>query len=191
MYMEKNKEEIMESMLKRMKEKIKDKKYKMTSQRQVILKAFVDSEIRHMSAEEVFEAVKKMAPDIGLATVYRTLDLFTEMDLLKKLDFDDGCSRYELNDRETEGHFHHHLICLECGKVWECQDDLLETLESILAKRLHFQTVDHQLKVYGYCEECQKKRKAEAAAEAQRIAAREAEEEAHKAHHRKHHVIAE
>lgn len=191
MYMEKNKEEIMESMLKRMKEKIKDKKYKMTSQRQVILKAFVDSEIRHMNAEEVFEAVKKMAPDIGLATVYRTLDLFTEMDLLKKLDFDDGCSRYELNDRETEGHFHHHLICLECGKVWECQDDLLETLESILAKRLHFQTVDHQLKVYGYCEECQKKRKAEAAAEAQRIAAREAEEEAHKAHHRKHHVIAE
>ena len=190
--MEKNKEEIMESMLKRMKEKIKDKKCKMTSQRQVILKAFVVSEIRHMSAEEVFEAVKKMAPDIGLATVYRTLDLFTEMDLLKKLDFDDGCSRYELNDRETEGHFHHHLICLECGKVWECQDDLLETLESILAKRLHFQTVDHQLKVYGYCEECQKKRKAAAEAEAQRIAAREAEEAAHKVHHhRKHHVIAE
>ena len=80
-----NKEEIMNVMMKRMKDKIKDKKYKMTSQRQVILKAFVESSIRHMSAEEVFELVKKMAPDIGLATVYRTLDLFTEMDLLKKL----------------------------------------------------------------------------------------------------------
>ena len=153
-----SKEEIMSVMMKRMKEKIKDKKYKMTSQRQVILKAFVE---RHMSAEEVFELVKKMAPDIGLATVYRTLDLFTEMDLLKKLDFDDGCSRYELNDRDNEGHFHHHLICLGCGKVWECQDDLLETLESILQKQLHFHTVDHQLKVYGYCEECEKKRQAE------------------------------
>ncbi len=156
-----NKEEIMNVMMKRMKDKIKNKKYKMTSQRQVILKAFVESPIRHMSAEEVFELVKKMAPDIGLATVYRTLDLFTEMDLLKKLDFDDGCSRYELNDRDNEGHFHHHLICLGCGKVWECQDDLLETLESILQKQLHFHTVDHQLKVYGYCEECEKKRQAE------------------------------
>ena len=159
-----NKEEIMNVMMKRMKDKIKDKKYKMTSQRQVILKAFVESPIRHMSAEEVFELVKKMAPDIGLATVYRTLDLFTEMDLLKKLDFDDGCSRYELNDRDNKGHFHHHLICLGCGKVWECQDDLLETLESILQKQLHFHTVDHQLKVYGYCEECEKKRQAEAGA---------------------------
>ncbi|WP_301859826.1 Fur family transcriptional regulator [uncultured Megasphaera sp.] len=156
-----NKEEIMNVMMKRMKEKIKDKRYKMTSQRQVILRAFVESNIRHMNAEDVFERVKKMAPDIGLATVYRTLDLFTEMDLLKKLDFDDGCSRYELNDRDTDGHFHHHLICLGCGKVWECQDDLLETLESILQKRHHFHTVDHQLKVYGYCEECEKKREAE------------------------------
>ena len=156
-----NKDEIMQVMMQRMKDKIKDKKCKMTSQRQVILRAFVESDIRHMNAEEVFELVKKMSPDIGLATVYRTLDLFTEMDLLKKLDFDDGCSRYELNDRDNEGHFHHHLICLGCGKVWECQDDLLETLESILQKRLHFHTVDHQLKVYGYCEECEKKRQAE------------------------------
>ncbi|WP_288772999.1 Fur family transcriptional regulator [uncultured Megasphaera sp.] len=161
--MERDKAELMEVMMKRMKEKIKDKRYKMTTQRQVILRAFVESTIRHMSAEEVFELVKKTSPDIGLATIYRTLDLFTEMDLLKKLDFDDGCSRYELNDRENEGHFHHHLICLGCGKVWECKDDLLETLESILQKRLHFRTVDHQLKVYGYCEECEMKRQAEEA----------------------------
>lgn len=78
-----SKEEIMNIMMKRMKDKIKDKKCKMTSQRQVILRAFVESDIRHMNAEEVFEIVKKMSPDIGLATVYRTLDLFTEMDLLK------------------------------------------------------------------------------------------------------------
>ena len=111
-----SKEEIMNIMMKRMKDKIKDKKCKMTSQRQVILRAFVESDIRHMNAEEVFEIVKKMSPDIGLATVYRTLDLFTEMDLLKKLDFDDGCSRYELNDRDNEGHFHHHLICWASAK---------------------------------------------------------------------------
>ena len=156
-----SKEEIMNIMMKRMKDKIKDKKCKMTSQRQVILRAFVESDIRHMNAEEVFEIVKKMSPDIGLATVYRTLDLFTEMDRLKKLDFDDGCSRYELNDRDNEGHFHHHLICMGCGKVWECQDDLLETLAAILQKRLQFHTVDQQRKVYGYCAECETKRDAE------------------------------
>lgn len=133
----------------------------MTSQRQVILRAFVESDIRHLSAEEVYDIVKKRAPEIGLATVYRTLELFTEMDLLKKLDFDDGCSRFELNDREDEGHYHHHLICLDCGKVIEVKDDLLETLETILKKRLHFETVDHQLKVYGYCEDCQRKRRKE------------------------------
>ncbi|MBS5718179.1 MAG: transcriptional repressor, partial [Megasphaera micronuciformis] len=114
--MEKTKDDVMELMMKRMKDKIKDQKYKMTSQRQVVLRAFVESTARHLSAEDVFELVKQTAPDIGLATVYRTLDLFTQMDLLKKLDFDDGCSRYELNDCEEDGHFHHHLICLDCGK---------------------------------------------------------------------------
>lgn len=71
--METNKKEIMDTMMKRMKDKIKFKKYKMTSQRQIILRTFVESPIRHMSAEEVFELVKKKAPDIGLATVYRPL----------------------------------------------------------------------------------------------------------------------
>lgn len=156
--MEKTKEHIMDIMMARMKQQIKTKKYKMTSQRQVILRAFVESDVRHLSAEDVYDIVKKRAPEIGLATVYRTLELFTEMDLLKKLDFDDGCSRFELNDREDEGHYHHHLICLDCGKVMEVKDDLLETLETILKKRLHFETVDHQLKVYGYCEDCQRKR---------------------------------
>lgn len=165
--MERTKEQLMDLMMKRMKEQIKNKKYKMTSQRQVVLRAFVESDSRHLSADDVFEIVKKQAPEIGLATVYRTLDLFTEMDFLKKLDFDDGCSRYELNDHDEEGHYHHHLICLRCGKVWECKDDLLETLETILQKQFHFQTVDHQLKVYGYCEDCQKKRAAAAQKEAE------------------------
>ena len=72
-----------------------------------------------------------------------------------------------MNDHDEEGHYHHHLICLGCGKVWECKDDLLETLETILQKQFHFQTVDHQLKVYGYCEDCQKKRAAAAQKEAE------------------------
>jgi len=74
--------------------------------------------------------------------------------LLKRLDFGDGRNRYELNDEEF-AHFHHHLICVKCGKVSEFEDDMLETLESIIAKKLNFRTIDHQLKVYGYCSDCQ------------------------------------
>ena len=102
--------------------------------------------------------VKKNNPDIGLATIYRTLDLFTELDLVKRLDFGDGRNRYELNSDELS-HFHHHLICVKCGCVKEFEDDMLETLESIIAKKLNFHTTDHQLKVYGFCGECHEKAK--------------------------------
>ena len=116
----------MNTTLEKLKERIKDKKYKLTTQRQTILQAFIDADENHLSAEDVYVLVKEVAPDIGLATIYRTLDLFTELDLLKRLDFGDGRNRYELNDEEF-AHFHHHLICVKCGKVSEFEDDMLET----------------------------------------------------------------
>ena len=64
-----------------------------------------------------------------------------------------------MNDEEF-AHFHHHLICVKCNEVSEFEDDMLETLESIIAKKLNFHTIDHQLKVYGYCRKCQEKMKA-------------------------------
>ena len=80
----------MNTTLEKLKERIKDKKYKLTTQRQTILQAFIDAEEKHLSAEDVYVLVKAVAPDIGLATIYRTLDLFTELDLLKRLDFGVG-----------------------------------------------------------------------------------------------------
>ena len=139
--------------MEKLKERIKDKKYKLTTQRQTILQAFLDAEENHLCAEDVYILVKKVAPEIGLATIYRTLDLFTELDRLKRLDFGDGRNRYELNN-EGLAHFHHHLICTKCGVVKEFEDDLLETLETIIEKKLNFKTLDHQLKVYGYCSDC-------------------------------------
>ena len=142
----------------KLKERIKDKKYKLTTQRQIILQTFIEADEKHLSAEDVYILVKKNNPDIGLATIYRTLDLFTELDLVKRLDFGDGRNRYELNSDEL-AHFHHHLICVNCGCVKEFEDDMLETLESIIAKKLNFHTTDHQLKVYGFCGECHEKAK--------------------------------
>jgi len=109
---------------------------------------------RHLSAEEVYMLVKHQNPEIGLATVYRTLDILAEIGVLLKNDFGDGRSRYEFS-RQDEHHHHHHLICLSCGSVSEFDDDLLESLEAVITKRTQFKVVDHDLKFYGYCNKCE------------------------------------
>ena len=89
--------------------------------------------------------------------VYRSLELFTSLELLKKLDFGDGRSRYELNDRSLN-HSHYHLICLGCGKVIEFSHELfLSDVKDKIQKDSGFHVVDYQLKFYGYCKDCAKK----------------------------------
>ena len=137
--------------------RIREHKFKFTNQRQMILQVFLDSREKHLSAEDIYEAVKDKEPELGLATVYRSLELFTTLELLKKLDFGDGRSRYELNDRLPE-HSHHHLICLGCGKIVEFMCDGLGEMQKKIASRNGFQVVDSQLKIYGYCENCRRER---------------------------------
>lgn len=137
-------------------EKIHQRDYKLTPQRQVILRVMLEHGHQHLSAEEVYNLVKKEAPDIGLATVYRTLDLLAELDILQKLNFDDGRSRYEVNDQEV--HHHHHLVCIQCGKVMEFEEDLLEELERRIWGESKFLVLDHQVKFVGLCADCQAKR---------------------------------
>jgi Fur family ferric uptake transcriptional regulator len=132
--------------------KLQKKKYKITPQRQIILKTFINNVGKHLSAEEVYKIVKKNNPEIGLATIYRTLDLLAEIDVLQKINFDEGKSRYEFNDDSS--HHHHHLICVKCGKVLEFEDDLLESIEKEISKKSNFEILDHKVKFYGYCEDC-------------------------------------
>lgn len=131
--------------------------YKLTPQRQTILQMFLEQEACHLSAEELYTLVKQQNPEIGLATVYRTLDILAEIGVLLKNDFGDGRTRYEFS-RKDEQHHHHHLICLECGNVSEFDDDLLESLEAVIMKKNKFKVKDHDLKFYGYCSKCEKER---------------------------------
>ena len=139
-----------------LKETLKQKGYKLTPQRRAILNGIIKSEGSHLTAEELYDLVKIDCPEIGLATIYRTVQLLEEMNVIRKLDLDDGCSRYELN-HEDENHQHHHLICNVCGNVLEVQGDLLEELESIVEKKYNFKIKDHSLKFYGLCEKCEEK----------------------------------
>jgi len=141
--------------LKDLREKLSERGYKMTPQRKEILKIFVEnSDGHHMSAEDVYEILQREGSEIGLATVYRALDLLSELGILVQIDFGDGCARYELNTADPNVHHHHHLICLKCRKVIEFEDDLLDDLEADIAKKSGFQILNHQVKFFGYCKDC-------------------------------------
>ncbi len=142
--------------LSNLRQKFREREYKLTPQRQIILQVFVDNRDKHLSAEDVHNIVRQQSNDIGLATVYRTLELLSDLDILQKMDFGDGRSRYEINESST-AHHHHHLICLACGQVIEFEGDLLEDLETVISKKSNFTIVDHQVKFYGYCQECREK----------------------------------
>lgn len=139
-----------------LRENLKNKGYKLTPQRRAILNGIMNSEDRHLTAEEIYDIVKINCPEIGLATVYRTVQLLEELGIISKLDLNDGCSRFELVI-EGEEHQHHHLICNECGKVIEVEGDLLDELEKSIEENYSFRILDHSLKFYGICKECEKR----------------------------------
>jgi Fur family ferric uptake transcriptional regulator len=134
-------------------EQLKEKGYKITTQRQLVLDVIKENQGCHMSPEDVFNKLKENGANIGIATVYRTLALLEEMGLIYKIELKPGCVSYELNQPEMT-HKHHHLICLVCGKIIEVKEDLLDNLEEVIASSHGFLIKDHSLKFYGYCAEC-------------------------------------
>ncbi len=144
---------IVPESLEKLRDKLKEKGYKLTPQRRATLNTIIENKGKHLSTEEIYDRVKNKCPEIGLATVYRTLQLLDELGVISKINFDDGCARYELNTHE-EDHQHHHLICLKCGKVIEVEMDLMETLEEEIEKNYDFEISDHRVKFFGHCSKC-------------------------------------
>lgn len=126
-----------------MEEKCAKAGLKMTEQRKVILKV-LDESSDHPSVEDVYDRAKKIDDSVSIATVYRTLNLLDELDLVIRHEFQEGYSRYEVN-----WDHHHHLIDLETGEVVEFQNDDLEKLKVKIAKELGYDLVDHRLELYG------------------------------------------
>ncbi|MEM7445277.1 MAG: Fur family transcriptional regulator [Pseudomonadota bacterium] len=116
---------------------------KMTGQRRTILQVLAESE-DHPNVETVFERARGIDSSISIATVYRTLHLLDELNLVQRHDFNENYSRFEANLDH-----HHHLIDLETGKVIEFQDQELEDLKERIASRLGYDLIDHRLEFYG------------------------------------------
>ncbi|PXW91696.1 transcriptional regulator [Streptohalobacillus salinus] len=146
----------MEHRIERIKKLLHAQSYKLTPQREATVRVLLEREEDHLSAEDVYLLVKEKAPEIGLATVYRTLELLSELKIVDKINFGDGVSRYDLR-KEGAAHFHHHLVCMECGTVEEIVEDLLEDVEKIVERDWQFKVKDHRLTFHGICRKCQQK----------------------------------
>jgi Fur family ferric uptake transcriptional regulator len=136
-----------------LKEQLKIKGYKLTPQRRAVVNIVLSNKGSHLTAEEMYDLVKRECPEIGLATIYRTVQLLEDIGVLCKINLDDGCNRYELLDNE-EAHHHHHLICRKCGKVVEVEEDLLEAIEKNVENKYKFKIENHSVKFLGVCNEC-------------------------------------
>ncbi|MBZ4650144.1 Fur family transcriptional regulator [Thermosipho sp. (in: thermotogales)] len=138
-----------------LKKELKNKKYRMTPQRELVLKVFIDNESKHLGAEDVYRLLFSNKHTVSKATVYRTIDLLVEFGLLRKIDFGDGIYRYELAKKEK---MHHHFICKICGKIYEIEEKHLEIIKKELLSQ-GFQFEDFDFKIYGICPKCSKKAK--------------------------------
>ncbi len=114
----------------------------------------------HLTAEEVFKAASRRYPNLGLATVYRTLELLTKLGVVSRFDTGDDRARYELaSGPGAKGH-HHHLVCTSCRRVVDYEDfideemELLRRTEAGLSRKYGFRISGHVMQFYGLCKDC-------------------------------------
>ena len=133
--------------------------YRFTLPRQLILDVLEGSK-DHLSAEDIYNEVSRKDSGAGVATVYRTLELLSDMGIIDKIDFGDGCARYELSSEYGGDKHHHHLVCQSCGRIVEYSDfvanekDTLCSVQDKLEKKFDFDIERHSVIFYGICGKC-------------------------------------
>jgi len=128
----------------RLEELCVQKGLKMTEQRRVISRVLSEA-TDHPDVEQVYRRAVEIDPRISIATVYRTVRLFEEANVIERLDFGDGRSRFEENREEH----HHHLIDLQSGEVIEFVNEEIERLKERIARDLGYELIGHRLELYG------------------------------------------
>lgn len=127
---------------------------KQTRQRDAIVEAFLGSS-GHITSEQLYETVREKHPDVGAATVYRTLRLLCEAGLANAHQFGESVTLYEV-----KGRHHDHLICNECGAIIEFRNELVESEQLKIAEQRGFRLTHHQHILFGDCinPECKERR---------------------------------
>jgi Fur family ferric uptake transcriptional regulator len=127
--------------------------YKITPQRRIVINAIIDNR-EHMTPAAIHKCVLREHPGIGLVTIYRTLEVLSELGLICEVHAGGSCRSY-LVRRPSE--HHHHLICSDCGKVVDFTDCGLEEMERKLSQATNFKINGHLLEFLGQCRECRGK----------------------------------
>ena len=125
--------------------------YKLTPQRRAVIWTIASSQ-DHLTPAEIYERVHQDYPNIGLVTIYRTLDMLAKLELICELHTGDSCHSYTISAPEH----HHHLICSNCGKVVDFTGYNLSELEQRLSLETGFEIEGHLLEFVGLCQACRK-----------------------------------
>ncbi|MCF6340297.1 MAG: transcriptional repressor [Sulfurimonas sp.] len=131
---------------------LKKNALKFTIQREIILETLYTSD-EHLTPESLHNLIQQKFPKlkIGIATVYRTLSLLEESNIVTSLSFGAQGKKYELGAKNH----HDHLICTECGSITEFVDEEIEKRQDKIANKLGFNMQDHSMQIYGICKDCQ------------------------------------
>jgi len=143
-----------EQLLNDFKALLKRSSLKFTIQREVILETLYNSN-EHLTPEALHHLIQEKFPDLktGIATVYRTLSLLEDSNMVTSLSFGAQGKKYELGAKNH----HDHLICIECGSITEFVDEQIEERQHHIADELGFKMQDHSMQIYGICKKCQTK----------------------------------
>jgi len=143
---------IKENIINELKTIIKQRGMKYTEQRAVILQILVSLD-DHLNAEEIHGIIQKEHPEqnIGIATIYRTLNFLEEVHLISSISFGSDGKKYEGNIKDH----HDHLICTSCDKIIEFLDHDIEKKQEDIASKNGFTITSHSMQIYGLCEKCQ------------------------------------
>ena len=105
-----------------------------------------------LSAQEIFDRLRKARRPVGIASVYRALEALAELRLVKRVDAGDGIARFE--PAPADGDHHHHLVCRDCGKVEAFSDSRLERAIDRVAGGLGYSVDEHEVVLVGACADC-------------------------------------
>ncbi len=141
------------ALLDRFRQYLREHHQPITKQRDLVAQIVFLAE-DHLSVEGIRRELKQRSERVGMATVYRTLDLLVESGLVRSHEFGEGFRRYEAMTAQSD---HEHLICEQCGRVVEFANERLERMLPVLADEHGFQHRRHKVEIYGVCQTCRQR----------------------------------
>ena len=144
-----------DALLERFKRVLRDNGLKYTKQREVLLQTLYNNS-EHFTPEQLYLHIKERHPglDVGIATVYRSLNLLEESGMVTSISFGAQGKKFELANKPH----HDHMICRQCGVIVEFEDQIIEKRQLAIAKEHGFKLTGHIMQLYGVCSECNKQK---------------------------------